>query len=99
MFIFLLIFTIIPNTVLADGIRNSKLATGTEKLLNDLEDYLPIIAGSVGAVIVIYLFIRRAGADEMDKKKWTDRIHTAIFSTIGAVVGATIVSVFISYYK
>ena len=35
----------------------------------------------------------------MDKKKWTERIQTAIISTIGAVIGASIISLLISYYS
>jgi len=81
-----------PNIAFAGGIENSKLGT-------DVTGWLPLIALSAGGACIGYFFIRRQAADEMDKKMWTKRIETAITSTIGAIIGASMLSVIIAYFK
>ena len=88
-----------PNIAFAGGIENSKLGTGLKKLLTDVTGWLPLIALSAGGACIGYFFIRRQAADEMDKKMWTKRIETAITSTIGAIIGASMLSVIIAYFK
>lgn len=83
----------------ASGIGNSKLATGTEELIDDLTVWLMILAPIVGIVLIIYFFIRRSAADEMDTKKWNNRITTAIISVIGAVLTAATLNLIIGYYS
>jgi len=58
-----------------------------------------ILAPIVGVVLIIYFFIRRSAADEMDKKKWNNRITTAIISVIGAVLTAATLNLIIGYYS
>ena len=84
--------------VYADGIGNSKLATGTEALITDATTWLMVIAPIVGGLLVIYFFIRRSGSDEQDQKRWNNRITTAIVSTIGAVLGSAIINLIAGYY-
>jgi amino acid permease len=95
---YFLIFILIPNVVFATSIENSKLGTGLKKLLDDLSKWLPVLALATGSAFLIYYFIRRQGSDEMDKKMWTKRIETAIVSTIGAVIGASMLSVIKAYF-
>lgn len=85
--------------VYADGINSSKIVTGTEKLIGDVTTWLMVLAPVVSGLLIIYFFIRRSAADEMDTKKWNNRIVVAIVSCIGAVLGSATLNVVISYYK
>lgn len=87
-------------SVFASGdIKGSKLVTGTEKLIGDVTTWLMILAPIVAGLLIIYFCIRRSAADEMDTKKWNNRIIVAIVSCIGAVLGSATLNVIIGYYK
>lgn len=58
-----------------------------------------ILAPVVSGLLIIYFFIRRSAADEMDTKKWNNRIIVAVVSCIGAVLGSALLNVIIGYYK
>ncbi len=79
-------------------LETSKLATGTKNLLADIQKILLMLAPIIGGVVLIYLFIRRAGADEHDKKMWDNRIKVTIISTVGAVLAVAILKIILSYY-
>ncbi|CAK7075778.1 hypothetical protein [Tissierella sp.] len=79
-------------------LANSSLAVGFKKLLEDVGKYLIVIAIPAGTAVVAYCFIRKGAAEEMDHKKWSNRITIAIISTIGSVVAGVIISVFGSYF-
>ena len=68
------------------GIGGSQIAKGTEKLIQDATTWLMILAPVVAGLLIIYFCIRRSAADEMDQKKWNNRIVAAIVSCIGAVL-------------
>ena len=87
------------NTVYASGISQSKLATGTQKLIGDATSWLMILAPVVAGLLIIYFCIRRSAADEMDQKKWNNRIVVAIVSCIGAVIGSATLNIIIGYYQ
>jgi ABC-type molybdate transport system permease subunit len=55
----------------APGISDSKLARGTEKLIQDVTTWLMVLAPVVTGLLIIYFCIRRAAADEMDQKNGT----------------------------
>ena len=84
--------------VQASAIQNSQLATGTTNLIKDLTSWLTGIALTVTICIVIYLCIRRAAADEQDKKMWDKRIVTSVISGIGAVLASSIINLIAGYY-
>lgn len=86
-------------TVHASGIGQSKLATGTEKLIGDATTWLMVLAPIVAGLLIIYFCIRRSAADEMDQKKWNNRIVAAVVSCIGAVLGSATLNIVIGYYK
>ena len=86
--------------VFASGnIGSSKLATGTENLIKDATSWLLVVAPLVTVVAVIYYFIRKTIADEMDHKKWNTRISTAIICCIGVVAASLIINLIVGYYK
>ncbi|MEA1975697.1 MAG: hypothetical protein U9N10_09180 [Bacillota bacterium] len=95
----LLVRIINPSIVLAaDKVSDSQIVKGTEKLIADLTTWLMILAPVVGGLLIIYFFIRRSAADEMDQKKWNNRITTAIISVIGAVLASATLNLIIGYY-
>jgi ABC-type molybdate transport system permease subunit len=83
----------------ADGVRNSQIVKGTEKLINDITTWLMILAPVLAGLLIIYFCIRRSAADEMDQKKWNNRIVVAIVSCIGAVLGSATLNLIIGYYR
>ncbi|MDR1321169.1 MAG: hypothetical protein LBK56_07045 [Gracilibacteraceae bacterium] len=89
----------LPAPVFAGGIGGSKLATGTEKLVNDVTSWLLVVAPLVAVVAVIYYLIRKTVSDEIDHKKWNTRISTAIICCIGVVLASVIIKLIVSYYQ
>lgn len=93
-------FLMLPVTAYAaDGIQDSQIVKGTEKLIKDATTWLMILAPVVAGLLIIYFCIRRSAADEMDQKKWNNRIMVAIVSCIGAVLGSATLNIIIGYYK
>ncbi len=86
-------------TAYASGISQSKLVSGTKKLIGDATASLMVLAPVVAGLLIIYFCIRRSAADEMDQKKWNNRIVAAIVSCIGAVLGSATLNVIIGYYQ
>ena len=84
--------------VYAAGVSDSKIATGTQQLISDLTTWLMILPPVSAGALIIYFFIRRRAADEMDQRKWNNRITTAIISCIGAVIGSVLLNLIIGYY-
>ena len=95
----LLTFFVFSNKIYASNIASSQLAKGLDNLLKDLTSWAYKIIPAVGTVLVIYFFIRRGSADEMDIKKWDNRIKTCVISSVGAVLGAVIIDLAIGYFQ
>ncbi len=81
------------------GIQGSQIAKGTEKLIQDATSWLMVLAPVAAGLLIIYFCIRRSAADEMDQKKWNNRIVVAIVSCIGAVLGSATLNIIIGYYQ
>ena len=58
----------------AAGVQDSQIVKGTEKLVGDVTTWLMVLAPVVAGLLIIYFCIRRGMADEMDQKKWNNRI-------------------------
>ena len=85
--------------IFASGnLKNSQFYKGTEKLLKDLSGAVLVLAPIITVIMVMYCFIRKGAADEMDYKKWQTRITTAIICGILAVTAAALINMFASYY-
>lgn len=80
-------------------VAGSKIAKGTEKLIQDATTWLMVLAPVAAGLLIIYFCIRRSAADEMDQKKWNNRIVTAVISCVGAVLGSATLNLIIGYYK
>ncbi len=102
-FINIIVLTIIilitSSNAFANQIESSTIFTGLKKLVEDLGKVLIVIAIPVGTVVTAYCFIRRGAADEMDHKKWSNRITTTIVSTIGAILSGVIITLVSGYFK
>ena len=97
-FILASVFMLSPQRVSASSVSGSALATGTEQLIRDLTTWLMILAPIAAGLLVIYFCIRRSAADEMDQKKWNNRIVVAVVSCIGAVLGSATLNLILGYY-
>lgn len=86
-----------PTCVLA-AVGDSPIATGTQRLLQDLTTWLMILSPIASGALIIYFFIRGSAADEMDQRQWNKRIVTAIVSCIGAALGSVILNLVVGYY-
>lgn len=93
------VFFMFVNKIYASNIASSQLAKGLDKLLKDLTSWAYKVIPAIGTVLTIYFFIRRSSADEMDIKKWDNRIKTCVISSIGAVLGAVIIDLAIGYFQ
>mgnify|MGYP000176200374 CR=1 FL=1 len=58
-----------------------------------------VLAPVVSGLLIIYFCIRRGMADEMDQKKWNNRIVVAVVSCIGAVLGSATLTLILGYYQ
>jgi len=83
----------------AAGVADSGIVKGTQKLIGDVTTWLMILAPVVAGMLIIYFCIRRSAADEMDQKKWNNRIIVAIVSCIGAVLGSATLNIVLGYYS
>ena len=85
--------------VYADDLKDSQIVKGTEKLIGDITTWLMVLSPIVSGLLIIYFFIRRSASDEMDQKKWNNRVVVAIVSCVGAVLGSATLNLVIGYYK
>ena len=92
------ILVTMPMTAYA-SVNNSQIVKGTEKLIQDVTTWLMVLAPVAAGMLIIYFCIRRSAADEMDQKKWNNRIVVAIVSCIGAVLGSATLNLILGYYS
>lgn len=83
----------------AASVNDSQIVKGTEKLITDVTTWLMVLAPVVAGLLIIYFCIRRSAADEMDQKKWNNRIIVAVVSCVGAVLGSATLNLILGYYK
>ena len=83
----------------AAGVQDSQIGKGTEQLIGDVTTWLMVLAPVVAGLLIIYFCIRRGMADEMDQKKWNNRIVVAVVSCIGAVLGSATLNLILGYYQ
>lgn len=98
----MLLFSIVASASTPTGsggdIASSKLVTGTKKLLNDASMTGMILAPLLAVGFLIYFFIRKNSADEMDQKKWNSRIWVTLASLVGVELAGMLVGLIIQYY-
>lgn len=90
---------ILSMPVYAGEIKDSKPVRGTMELIDDATVTAMIAAPCISALLCIYCFIRKGGADEMDKKKWSNRINTILYSLAGVFSTSAIINIIAHYYQ
>ena len=83
----------------AGNFNSSVIATGTQKLIQDVTTWMLIIAPIITVLLIIYYLIRKGMAEEMEHKKWNSRCITAIICCIGAVLASVILNMLIGYFQ
>ena len=81
------------------AISSSILATGTKNLINDLTNWLMILAPVLTVCLVGYYLLRKSASDEMDSKRWDTRIKVSLICCVGVVVASGLINVLIGYYR
>lgn len=95
----LAVFLLVMFRSTAYAVENTKVVTGTKRLLDDLSKVLIIVGIPVGIVCIGYFGLRMSAADEQDKKGWKNRILVAIIGTIIVVSSGAILKALVSYYQ
>ncbi len=90
---------VFSNYCLATGIESTTLVTGTQTLINDLTNWLLIIAPTISILLIGYYLLRKSASDEMDSKKWDSRIKVTIMCCVGVVVMSGLINVLMNYYR
>lgn len=93
------VLSVTANAEGGGALASSKAVTGTKALLGDLSSILLVVAPLVGTACIIYFAVRHGAADEMDQKKWKQRIIVAAVSIVVAVVASALINVLVSYYQ
>jgi type IV secretory pathway VirB2 component (pilin) len=74
------------------------LAAGTGRLISDLQTWIMWAAPIIAVIALVYCGIRRAMSDEMESKRWWQRILVIIVSTIVILVANGLIGVLRGYY-
>jgi hypothetical protein len=74
------------------GVQDSKIATGTQNLITDLTNWLLILAPTLTILLVGYYLLRKSSSDDMDGKRWDNRIKIAIICCVGVVVASGLIN-------
>lgn len=102
-FIMVLIIILVAGSVMAfasgNAIAGSKEAQGATNLVNDAMSWAIVIGPTICILAIIYFFIRKGMADEMEQKKWKDRIVVAFVCAVGIVIASGAVKIIISYFQ
>lgn len=93
------VIAVAANAEEGGSLASSKAVTGTKALLSDISNVLLIVAPLAGTACIVYFAIRHSAADEMDQKKWKQRIIVAAVSVVVAVLASAMVNVLVSYYQ
>lgn len=86
-------------TAYAGAIEDSKIGQGVKLLLTDLTAWAIGIGALVCVVSLIYCFIRKSMADEMEQAQWKKKISTILYCAVGIVIASPFLMLITSYFK
>lgn len=81
------------------AMQDSVIATGTQKLITDLTNWLLILAPILTVLLIGYYLLRKSSSDEMDGKRWDSRIKIAIICCVGVIVASGLINLIVGYYR
>lgn len=81
------------------AVADSQIATGTQNLIKDLTNWLLILAPTITVLLVGYYLLRKSASDDMDAKRWDNRIKMALICCVGVVVASGLINLIIGYYR
>lgn len=85
--------------VYATGLKDSKLYTGTVKLLGDIMPLLLVVEGLLAGVICAKEGMKYQAADDQEKPRHIKNIWTTIGVGIVVMVVSSLIPVIFGYYK
>ena len=83
---------------MASSIEGTKLGSGISKLIDDVTSWLMILAVPFAGLMLIYLFIRKSTSDEMDAKKYNQRITTTLICFVAIELSSVIIQILKNYF-
>lgn len=88
-------------TAFASGgnFQGSTIATGVKKLLDDILAWATPLVVVIGAIFIVYFSIRRGQSDEGEKRRWENRIISAIVCTVIGTLATSFLSMFMGYFQ
>ncbi|MDL2225560.1 hypothetical protein LJC20_05120 [Eubacteriales bacterium OttesenSCG-928-M02] len=95
----LLTTILLPVPAFAESLDDTVFGQGIKNLINDVVRWLQILAPVLGGVLLIYFFIRKAAADEMDAKKYNQRISTTLICVVAVEVTTVVVNLIVGYFQ
>ena len=87
------------NLLLATGIQNLKLYTGSLNLLRDATTALMVIVPVACGLCILYFQFQKSLADIPDQPRWSKRTKIAIISLIFGFSASGIVNLFATYFS
>ena len=78
---------------------SSQFATGISRLLSDVLAWATPLVVIIGAIFIVYFAVRRGQADEGEKKRWENRIVSAIIFTIIGSLASSFLQMFMGYFQ
>ena len=88
-----------PDLVYAGGLSSSKAVTGTKQLANDAIKVVQVLAPIVAGLMAGWNGLKLSSADDDEVRPIKKRIKICIIGGVLALIGATIISVILSYYQ
>lgn len=86
------------NAVFANRLAQTKVVTGTVKLIKDATAVVLIIAPILAALLIGYFLIRKSAATEQEHERWNKKISVTVISLIGIISVSVLLSALIGYY-
>ena len=82
-----------------DKFQNTKLVTGTRQLINDVNNWIVILAPVLTGLLVGYYLIRKSASEEGESRRWDNRIKVACVCCVGVVLASSLINLIVSYYQ
>lgn len=86
-------------TAYAEGLMDSKIVVGGQRLLDDVGTVIMIVGPVICGIVAGYYAVRRSASDEPDGKSWEKRIRVAIICGVGIGLLGGLINIIASYFK